>query len=342
MYLDLSQYAEGLFDTEDGQFDFALFKSEIDELGPIDAFGQQLIAGADARFHAYVDFVFNDSDEVTMPMLELDVLDYVQLLRKQRLSVPNDLVAGSDEKAIAVVYGDPKNSAAVAEAVSDLLEEKYLESKRQLHEAIDEDFLLDAEKVWTKKDGLIQQIEEDDLDDEDEEDLTVTPPNDMIDPKFSYDALQSGVVERRDRKNVPFDVVQRPQHYNEHPSGIECIDLAELMTFNAGNAFKYVYRRGAKGNEKQDLQKALWYTTREINRLDRLLANVPLYILRKYQSNFTFTEEDAEKALHVANTEPDDIVQAIYDSLFERVPIDVYKAELQSVAKNLSQLVAEL
>jgi hypothetical protein len=342
MHLQLSQYAEGLFDTDDGLFDFTLFDAAVDELGPFAAFSEQLVSGTDARFHAYVDFVLNDSDDVTMPLLEQDVLDYVQLLRNHRNAVPDDLVAGPDEKAIAVVYGNPKNSAAVAEAVGDLLEEKHRESKRQLHEAIDEDFLLDAEKVWTKKDGLIQQVEEDDLDDENEDDLTVTPPNDMIDPKFSYDALESGIVERRDRKNVPFDVVQRPKHYNEHVSGVECIDIAELMTFNAGNAFKYVYRRGSKGNEKQDLEKARWYAVREIQRLDRLLANVPIYILRKYQSNFAFTEGDVQKAQLIANTEPDDIVQAIYDSLFERMPVDVYKAELQTVVTNLNLLVAEL
>ena len=36
--------------------------------------------------------------------------------------------------------------------------------------------------------------------------------------------------------------INHPQHYNQHPSGIECITIVEHMTFNIGNAVKYLWR----------------------------------------------------------------------------------------------------
>lgn len=63
------------------------------------------------------------------------------------------------------------------------------------------------------------------------------------------------------------DPVDHPHHYNAHPSGVECIDIAEHMNFNRGNALKYLWRAGEKGSELEDLQKARWYLDREIRRI---------------------------------------------------------------------------
>lgn len=42
------------------------------------------------------------------------------------------------------------------------------------------------------------------------------------------------------------------------------------MTFNAGNAVKYIWRAGLKSDDPvQDLRKAVWYLEREIRRLGR-------------------------------------------------------------------------
>lgn len=67
------------------------------------------------------------------------------------------------------------------------------------------------------------------------------------------------------------DAVDHPDHYNQHPSGVECIDIVEHMTFNTGNAVKYVWRSGLKEDapDIQDLRKAIWYLNREIERLSR-------------------------------------------------------------------------
>ena len=61
------------------------------------------------------------------------------------------------------------------------------------------------------------------------------------------------------------DMVEKPAHYRSHPSGIECIELTEMMPFSIGNACKYVFRRKDKWNTLEDLKKARWYTQRHIN-----------------------------------------------------------------------------
>ena len=71
------------------------------------------------------------------------------------------------------------------------------------------------------------------------------------------------------------DEVNHPKHYNEHPSGVECIEITEHFGFCVGNAIKYLWRAGLKHNPKydakechiQDLSKAAWYINREIDRV---------------------------------------------------------------------------
>lgn len=63
------------------------------------------------------------------------------------------------------------------------------------------------------------------------------------------------------------DLVDHPPHYNGHPSGVECIQVTEHMNFCLGNAIKYIWRCGDKGDPVQDLKKARWYIDREIERL---------------------------------------------------------------------------
>ena len=65
------------------------------------------------------------------------------------------------------------------------------------------------------------------------------------------------------------DNVNHPKHYTSHPSGVECIEIAEHMNFCLGNATKYVWRASLKGNQIEDLKKARWYIDREIERLER-------------------------------------------------------------------------
>ncbi len=68
------------------------------------------------------------------------------------------------------------------------------------------------------------------------------------------------------------DNVNHPAHYTSSKaecSGcektIECIEITRHMTFNIGNAMKYLWRYQLK-NGKEDLQKAIWYINDEINK----------------------------------------------------------------------------
>ena len=63
--------------------------------------------------------------------------------------------------------------------------------------------------------------------------------------------------------------VNHPPHYNDHPTGIECIDIVEEFNFNIGNAIKYLWRAGLKGDEIEDMRKAMWYVNREIERRNK-------------------------------------------------------------------------
>lgn len=64
------------------------------------------------------------------------------------------------------------------------------------------------------------------------------------------------------------DAVNHPPHYQSHPSGVEAITILEHMTFNVGNAMKYLWRADLK-NGVEDLRKAEWYIRREIERRNR-------------------------------------------------------------------------
>lgn len=62
------------------------------------------------------------------------------------------------------------------------------------------------------------------------------------------------------------DNVNHPRHYTQHPSGIEAITICEHMSFNLGNAMKYIWRADLKGDDIEDLRKAVWYVQREIEK----------------------------------------------------------------------------
>lgn len=59
------------------------------------------------------------------------------------------------------------------------------------------------------------------------------------------------------------DEVDHPKHYNQVP-GVECIDVVKHFNFQRGNAIKYLWRAGEKGDPVRDLQKAMWYIESEI------------------------------------------------------------------------------
>ena len=71
------------------------------------------------------------------------------------------------------------------------------------------------------------------------------------------------------------DSVNHPRHYNAHPSGVECIQIAEHMNFCLGNVMKYIWRCDEKGG-LEDLKKARVYLNREIARRERAVSSPPV------------------------------------------------------------------
>lgn len=62
------------------------------------------------------------------------------------------------------------------------------------------------------------------------------------------------------------DMINKPPHYTSHPSGIECIQITEHMSFCLGNAMKYIWRADLKNDAIEDLEKAKRYIEREIEK----------------------------------------------------------------------------
>ena len=60
--------------------------------------------------------------------------------------------------------------------------------------------------------------------------------------------------------------VDQPKHYNI--GAIEVIDAIEdwNLNFNLGNSIKYIARCEHKGHKKEDLEKAIWYLKRELQK----------------------------------------------------------------------------
>lgn len=65
--------------------------------------------------------------------------------------------------------------------------------------------------------------------------------------------------------------VSKPSHYQSNGVSYdepECIQISRHLSFDMGNAFKYIWRAGEKGDalkELEDLEKALWYISDQEN-----------------------------------------------------------------------------
>lgn len=77
------------------------------------------------------------------------------------------------------------------------------------------------------------------------------------------------IAVNHDADAIAMHKVNHPTHYTD--GKIEVIDFIEdkSLNFHRGNAVKYIARAGKKDPSKEieDLQKAVWYLDREIERL---------------------------------------------------------------------------
>jgi len=92
------------------------------------------------------------------------------------------------------------------------------------------------------------------------------------------------------------DKVKHPLHYTSHPSGVECIQITEHLNFCLGNAVKYIWRCGLKGDEIEDLEKAKWYIDREIARRKQEVERITEAVRRGLEQSIRreITELDLE------------------------------------------------
>ena len=89
------------------------------------------------------------------------------------------------------------------------------------------------------------------------------------------------------------DNVNHPAHYTigfEYRSP-ECFDFTQHMSFCRGNAFKYVWRCGLKGNKDkwiEDLKKAQWYLSTKYEVRNDTDAIESLFLLLKPENSHKY------------------------------------------------------
>jgi hypothetical protein len=112
------------------------------------------------------------------------------------------------------------------------------------------------------------------------------------------------------RANEPFDPVQKPKHYNVHPSSIECYTYAKHFTFSLGNAIKYLWRAGLKDGQSVivELSKALWYLRKALGEAARADKDNPWALT---ESQILLNEIKPHHNADVAGA-----LQRIWDSYF--------------------------
>lgn len=109
--------------------------------------------------------------------------------------------------------------------------------------------------------------------------------------------------------------VNHPKHYNQHPNGIECIDIIRHYTCDIANAIKYLWRAGLKPEmgkedaekEIEDLQKALWYiedyvknfnnTAWEVDHIKRMVKEVTSHSIAQITKGYEENVSEAMKHL---------------------------------------------
>lgn len=92
------------------------------------------------------------------------------------------------------------------------------------------------------------------------------------------------------------DMVNKPPHYKD-ASGIECKEITchRKMPFSLGNAIKYLYRAGSKGDLLEDLKKAEWYL-----RVAYLNSEaVPVEVVRRLSEVAAVRKTQAGRALNL-------------------------------------------
>lgn len=113
------------------------------------------------------------------------------------------------------------------------------------------------------------------------------------------------------------DVVNHPRHYTCHPCGIEIIEITSLLSFDIGNAVKYLARFRYKKKPREDYNKALWYIKHFIE--TKASAITSILVIDDYNGNedqhAIYTIKLLENLDKLKNSEPEDAISSFYNSL---------------------------
>ena len=88
--------------------------------------------------------------------------------------------------------------------------------------------------------------------------------------EYAVELVEAADVAQEETNEKP-DAIN-PPHYQGFSNGAQVVDITEHLSFNRGSAVKYLARAGKKdpAKEIEDLEKSLWYTQRELDRLKGL------------------------------------------------------------------------
>ena len=88
--------------------------------------------------------------------------------------------------------------------------------------------------------------------------------------EYAVELVEAADVAQEETNEAP-DAIN-PAHYQGFSNGAQVVDITEHLSFNRGSAVKYLARAGKKdpAKEIEDLEKSLWYTQRELDRLKGL------------------------------------------------------------------------
>lgn len=130
------------------------------------------------------------------------------------------------------------------------------------------------------------------------------------------------------------DPVNHPSHYTQYEH--EVIELTEQLDFCVGNACKYILRAPYKGNEIQDLKKALWYIDRSV-KAQSLVPHHAKEVAMLFDNDIVFKLVCAYPCDHLATWTPTrdrlDVVMKMIEKRILELEIEALrrqKAELEN------------
>ena len=110
--------------------------------------------------------------------------------------------------------------------------------------------------------------------------------------------------------------VYHPPHYKAHPSGVECIQITEHMSFCLGNAMKYIWRAGIKTDDPvHDLSKAVWYINREISKIEKAQEKRVRKLVRH-----EYTESNQSSVWRQTNFQEGSVLNSKYSVQYNTTP----------------------